>query len=269
MGSMLKGESIYANPDHNKEYQLAHYTKLTNITLLMKWIILYKKHPELLPNIKELIKTTNDINNQCSEGFTALMLASIKGHKVVVRLLLEHSDINVNLQNVFRYTALILASSYGHDAVVRLLLEHPDINVNLQNNYGYTALMYASMYGHEAVVRLLLEHPDINVNLQNYCKDSALSHASIDGHVVVVRLLLEHPTTDPTLQDIYGLTVLGHIMNEKLRILCEYSIYEWDNKQQLIEREKEDLMERIDFSIKYFHKVVRLSNTTLYFCLYK
>ena len=44
-------------------------------------------------------------------------------------------------------------------------------------------------------------------------------------------------------------------------------MYEWDNKQQLIEREKEDLIEKYEYVIKYCSKVIRLSNTVLKFCL--
>ena len=51
-------EGIYTKPDYNKVYiDIDPCGGLSEVTLLIKWVILYKKHPELLTNIEELIKT--------------------------------------------------------------------------------------------------------------------------------------------------------------------------------------------------------------------
>lgn len=41
--------------------------------------------------------------------------------------------------------------------IVKLLLEHPDIDVNAQDGDGRTPLWWATEEGHEAVMRLLLK----------------------------------------------------------------------------------------------------------------
>jgi ankyrin repeat protein len=64
-------------------------------------------------------------------------------------------------------TALIEASKCGHIDIVQILLDHKDINVNLQCKNGFTALMWASRIGHKEVVHILSEHNDIKVNQKN------------------------------------------------------------------------------------------------------
>jgi ankyrin repeat protein len=67
-----------------------------------------------------------------------------------VRMILNHSNININLQNKKGWTALMIASRYSNNGstieTVRMLLNHSNINVNLRNNDGWTASMLASKY---------------------------------------------------------------------------------------------------------------------------
>jgi ankyrin repeat protein len=64
----------------------------------------------------------------------------------------------------------------GHESVVKLLLEHSGIDVNFEDKRHWTPLSYAAEKGHEPIVRLLLEHDDINVNSSSYQK--LLSYAT-------------------------------------------------------------------------------------------
>ena len=54
-------------------------------------------------------------------------------------------------------TAFIWACSKGHKDVVQLLLENSNIDLNARNNRGDTAFMIACVLGHKDVVQLLLE----------------------------------------------------------------------------------------------------------------
>ena len=63
-------------------------------------------------------------------GSTALWIASKNGHPDVVRVLLNHSDTDVNWNTDGR-TPLYVASSGGHVEVVKLLLDHPRVEVNV------------------------------------------------------------------------------------------------------------------------------------------
>ena len=57
-------------------------------------------------------------------------------------------------------TALMLACEKNHIQIVQLLLQHPDINLDLQERNGWTALAKAYCYGdwssgHQIIVELL------------------------------------------------------------------------------------------------------------------
>jgi hypothetical protein len=78
-----------------------------------------------------------------------LRLASRKGYKDTVSLLLEHkAAIHVN------DSALLLASEEGHKDIVALLIQHK-ADVRAENSFAFRK---ASEWGHKDVVTLLLEH---------------------------------------------------------------------------------------------------------------
>ena len=82
------------------------------------------------------------------------MIASGKGHTEVVKLLVEHGDININYQTVAGITALHLASQYGHIHIVKILLES-GADSRLVDSESETAHDRAFRHGHHDIVRLL------------------------------------------------------------------------------------------------------------------
>ena len=112
----------------------------------------------------------HDLNARDAYGFTAFMNACINGHKDVVKLLLDHSDnnIDVNATDNAGWTAFMYACSYGKIEVVKLLLDHSDNNIDLNatDNAGMTAFMHACREGHKDVVKVLIECSNkYNINL--------------------------------------------------------------------------------------------------------
>ena len=97
-----------------------------------------------------------------------LFLACKEGHVDVVRQLLNHSDIQVNLAGHDGRTPLHVACQMGDVDVVRQLLSHADIQVNLTHQGGgtplYVAVALCKTEGHVDVVRQLLSRTDIQVH---------------------------------------------------------------------------------------------------------
>jgi ankyrin repeat protein len=73
-----------------------------------------------LGGIRELLDHGTDPNSRDSGGWTALMIASHRGHIDVVRLLLDHGA-DPNLQDGYGWSASIWASCEGNIGVVKLL----------------------------------------------------------------------------------------------------------------------------------------------------
>ncbi|UKZ46399.1 hypothetical protein TrVGV298_000600 [Trichoderma virens] len=133
----------------------------------------------------------------------ALKLASEKGHKEIVQMLLE-SGAAINAKRIYygEETALHIASEKGHKEIVQMLLEN-GINVNATTYSRKTALNIASekgkrrygqhqKNGYKEIVQMLLENgADINEKGDYYGK-TALHIASENGYKEIVQILLEN-----------------------------------------------------------------------------
>ncbi|KFX88304.1 hypothetical protein O988_09060 [Pseudogymnoascus sp. VKM F-3808] len=130
-----------------------------------------------------------DVNTNVWGGqHTPLINAIEEGHKVANRLL-EHEGKDRGIGR-------------GHEAVVKLLLEHKDIDPDFQlYPRNLTALQYAIKHGQEGIVRLLLAHKGVNPDKYGFGgasggagddSRSPLNLATEKGHMGIVQLLLAH-----------------------------------------------------------------------------
>ena len=95
-------------------------------------------HSDNLQLIREILKSTPDVNAQDFEGLTALHFATRRVAVEVVALLLEH-DVDVDLPDKHGNTPL-LATAFNKPAskeLVRLLI-HAGANKMARNNYDVT-----------------------------------------------------------------------------------------------------------------------------------
>jgi ankyrin repeat protein len=132
-----------------------------------------------------------------------LIIASKNGHKDIVAFLLG-KGIDVNQQNNGGYTALIWATLGGHKDIVQMLLQDKNLEINHRDEYGHTALMWASINGHVEIVEMLLKDKNIHINLQDIDGKSALMYASERGHKEIVQMLLQVENIEINQQDKYG-----------------------------------------------------------------
>ena len=156
-----------------------------------------------------------------------LHIACRVGHVDVVRQLLGHLGIQVNLGDQFDWTPLHWACDGGHADVVRQLLSHPDIQVNLAPQHGWTPLLFACNEGLVDAVRQLLSHPGIQVNLADQHNWTPLHLACYNGHVDAVRQLLSHPDIQANLADQHGRTPLqlatAHVHVDVAHLICSHN----------------------------------------------
>jgi ankyrin repeat protein len=106
------------------------------------------------------------VNEQNSNGETALHSAAQYGHNGVVSLLLE-SGADPTLRNINDESPLDLGAKYDKIECVKLLLTYQP-NLVLQNSKRHTPLHLAARNGHKTMVELLLKHGmDVNVKVMN------------------------------------------------------------------------------------------------------
>ena len=199
-----------------------------------------------LEEVRNLLGAGANVNAQNNQGYTALWIASCKGHLEVVKELLQHDKVVVNLLAKDGTTALVAARCQGRLDIVRILEDHaapvltfdemrhqltrclrqcfccPRIAVfpkrlaesmrlrflkKNENTLNDQQLIYNAEHGNLRGVRTLLR-AGANVNAQQNDGATALYMANKNGHVEIVNALLTNNKVDVTLQDIHGVTAL-------------------------------------------------------------
>ena len=108
----------------------------------------------------------------------------------VEALLRDHPDLDINWSDDdAEWPVLNWASWNGHAQIVKLLLAHPDIEVNLLNG-GSTPISLACEVRQVSVVRVLLTDPRVDVTLDDYYGRTPLWFASYFGHIEIIEWLI-------------------------------------------------------------------------------
>ncbi|OGE47109.1 hypothetical protein PENARI_c063G04915, partial [Penicillium arizonense] len=115
--------------------------------------------------------------------------------------LLQH---NANINAFYRgKTPLMRALKYFSPGVRELLLNHRDLDINIQNQARESALWYAIHYGTFSTLKRVLEQPNVQVDVKHKHGRTALHLAVFAGRIEFVHLLLSSGS-DPVLQDDSG-----------------------------------------------------------------
>jgi uncharacterized protein len=147
-------------------------------------------------SLEAMIQTLSggaDVNATDEYGMTALMEASLRNRRKMVRLLLENGADTEDVENSSGCNALTFACLSGRSEVVRILLDHGG-NVNAQDRFRRTALMAAAATGNAGAVLLLLAN-GAHAHFESKFGTTAADLAAIEGHTEIVSLLLPSATS--------------------------------------------------------------------------
>lgn len=146
-------------------------------------------------SVKWLLEQGADINAYQSTTVidpTAFLLAGARGYDEVLRVLLPYKP-DMSIVNRYGGNALIPAAEKGHLSTVKLLLEESDVDVNLVNNLGWTALLEVVILNegespYPQIVELLLKH-GADKSIADREGVTALEHAQRKKQTAIIALL--------------------------------------------------------------------------------
>lgn len=179
-----------------------------------------------ISEVKRLIASGVDVNQQDSSGNTALIWAIYVQRQDIANLLIA-AKAKPDIQGMQGMSALQLAAYFGYADIVKALLR-AGANVNLQTDKGDSPLLIASRAGNLEIVEILLDaHADCTLvgedNLTAYtgAANAEIAHlieshyvptpladACYDGDRAKVKRLLSSGEIDVNQKDILGETAL-------------------------------------------------------------
>ena len=123
-----------------------------------------------------------------NDGATPLFCAAQNNFPAIVELLILRGA-NVNLALDDSTPPLCSVAKHGNVEVARLLLQHSEIQINQTTKNGVTALSIASQKGHKEIVKMLLRK-GADPNIANKAGVTALQLGCVRGHTATVEMLL-------------------------------------------------------------------------------
>ena len=113
-----------------------------------------------LATVNALLKGGADPSIKGKKESTPLHFASRRGNHEIVKVLLEHPKVNVDVKDSSEKTPLHLACSEGHAKVCQLLLNY-GASIEAVTADQTTPLHNAILHGHSQVARMILNRGKI------------------------------------------------------------------------------------------------------------
>ncbi len=175
-------------------------TKFTNL--------MYASENAWVDQIKLYLLTGANINDQDTEGKTALIFAVIKNQIESVKELVKQKDINLELYDKHYLTALMYACFFGYKEVAQILIEH-NANYNYIDDEGYTPFLSIVMRGHINMLDMFIEK-GVDIHKKINTGQNAISLASTNGHIEMVEKLIKLGVKVETNCDLLYNVIVSH-----------------------------------------------------------
>ncbi len=152
-------------------------------------VLMYAVLGNQLAFVESVLAQQPDVNLQSTNGWTASMIAAAKGFGEALELLIG-AGADVNIADAYRWSPLMRAIDNRHADTVRILLQHTDIQLDWQNENRATALHIAASRGDRRAVEWLLSR-GADTNLRNNENMRAVDVARLAGQRDLVKLLAD------------------------------------------------------------------------------
>lgn len=138
-------------------------------------------------HVEQLLNQGHSPNAVDDKGNPMLTLALYEDAFDTARVLLHHSQTNVNQANQHGETPLMLACLKGQIKLVKEMVDQYHAQIN---HAGWTPLHYAASAGQIEITRFLLEH-HAHIDAFSPNHTTPLMMAARGGHIYIAKLLLD------------------------------------------------------------------------------
>jgi len=139
---------------------------------------------------KRLLELNASVAERNKNGYKIIHSAASVGNFNVLKLLLSNGGVDVDDKNNYHETALHLACLKGHYIVVRLLLIFK-ASTTIQSSLGMLPLHYAAKNGRVDILDLFIEKAYHPLNIQTKDGQSILHLSALNNHLEFVERLIE------------------------------------------------------------------------------
>ncbi|KAH8741607.1 ankyrin-related protein [Cryptosporidium ryanae] len=192
---VYSGNNGFSRTDSSQDLVEDEYSNLESCTVdELNLILLSGSKTGNSKLITKILTVSSDLNYKINvnisneRGFTPLHWASLHGHSIIVKKLLN-SNADPNKATRMNCTPLHFASANGFDEIVSLLIKF-GAKTNVISNLGCTPLSSASVRGYEKTVRLLIKNGS-SLDYKDRNGFTLKELAELNGHLEVVKVLEE------------------------------------------------------------------------------
>jgi serine/threonine-protein phosphatase 6 regulatory ankyrin repeat subunit B len=179
------------------------------------WAAAQRGHKSI---IRFLLEKGSCVNMPDCEGLTPMDIAARKSFWHAVDEFLKHHLIIRPEGIEYLKNQLYEASESGDLETVRIIL-NCGINVDTTNKNGYTPLHVAAKCGHTEITRVLLKSC-ASVNTPESSGRRPINLAAVNGHIEIIRQLLSAEAISDCSKSLYLAATRGHV--EVVRDMLNY-----------------------------------------------
>ncbi|EAY08551.1 hypothetical protein TVAG_487780 [Trichomonas vaginalis G3] len=164
-----------------------------------------------------------DVNLKSAIGWSPLHYVARYGHYQLGNILYQYKmkELDVNIRDRNMRTPLHVACESGRFEMACFLIQPGNCNINAQDMFGQTPLHKAVLADNSEICHMMTLRDETDLNIQDKYGRTALMIAAIKGRIGSIRILARNLRINLDLTDKTGMTALQHAVKNGRKYCAE------------------------------------------------